>query len=454
MEIEKSSLYREIKRIIDAGEKPVHHHWSAYIHLGDRETLRPLRISSIDFKHDYLNNYAVEIHVTMEILAGTYAKRIYPSLGEIDITLTNQPIGEVSEAWSETLAPQTERYTATLIDTGNPTFEMSGRIIPTEDALNLSGIYTVTFQLLDKSLEKIRALQVSGLYNNVTGEEVVKALLTKACRSVNVDQERKLRGVDMVTASNQERRDIMIPPMDLITLPHYIHFQCGGLYSAGLGYYLSGDYWHVYPAYDVGRFNQARRTLTIINVPPNRFPGMERTYRLDGDNLVVISTGQVRFRQNANTAQLNNGNGVRFTDAKQLMDKFTVTEGNKVVVSRGNVNSEFIAQRRSDGNDILKMGRRPINANVYVEYSALAKRQGSLVSLAWENSHRELLRPGMPVKILQLDGDEIKEYMGVLSMSHDYVSLRDNGFVAKRYVTTSMLGVFINAQVETDVPNV
>lgn len=449
MEIEKSSLFREIKQIITGGEKPVHYQWSALVHIGDKETLRPLRISSIDFKNDYLNNYAVEMHITMEVLAGTYAKRIYPYLNNIDITLSNQPIGEVSETRQSNQMPSSERYTAILIDTGNPTFEMSGRIVPSEDALNLSGMFTVTFQLLDKSLEKIRALQIGGLYNNVTGEELVKALLTKACRTVSVDEERKLKGVDMVPASNQIRRDIVIPQgLSLTELPHYLHFKCGGLYSAGLGYYLSGDYWYVYPSYDVKRFNQALRTLTIINVPPNRFPGIERTYRLDGDNLVILSTGQVRFRQRANTSQLNDGNGVRFADAKQLMSKFTVTGDNKVIMNRANVNSEFIAQKRQHGDDVIKMGRSAINANVFVEYSALAKRQGSLVALSWENSNRSLLRPGMPVKILQLDGNEIQEYLGVLSMSHDYVSVRDSGFVAKRYVTSSMLGVFINAQVD------
>ena len=133
MEIEQSSLWREIRQIVTSGEKPVHSSWTAELHVGDRETVVPLRITSIDFKNDYLNNYAIELHVTMDILLGTYVKRIYPYLNELDITLSNVPISEVVDANNENLAPSSERYTAIILDTGNPTFEMNTRVNVSED---------------------------------------------------------------------------------------------------------------------------------------------------------------------------------------------------------------------------------------------------------------------------------------------------------------------------------
>jgi hypothetical protein len=249
----------------------------------------------------------------------------------------------------------------------------------------------------------------------------------------------------MVKASNQKSREQIVIPhgTKLSEIAHHVHYKCGGLYSAGLGYYLQGDYWYVYPCYDTTRFAEADKTLTVINVPPNRMPGIERTYRLDGTNLVALATGKIKFRDSTNELQLNHGNGVRFVDADTLMEKFVQTTGNKAIAARGRTNSEFIAEKRVNGKNFVASGLKPINANPYVEYSALAKRQGSLITLVWENANRALLYPGMPTKIMYLDGEEIKVLYGVLLHVHVFVSLKDPGIEARRYATNLMLGVFV-----------
>lgn len=454
MEIDQSSLYREVQKIISGGEKPVHQYWTAQIHVGDNETpILPLAVISIDVKNDYLNNYAVEHQVTMLIPAGTYAVKIYPYLDQIDVTLMCIPIGETSDSIDEEAQVSVERYTATLIDTGNPIIEMSSRNVPDETALNLSGAYEVTFQLVDKFLEKIRMVSVGGIYHNVTGENVIKGILSQKTKEVKLSQDRMIQGIDMVAASNQKKRDHIVVPhgLSIMNLPEHVHFKCGGVYSSGLGHYLTRDYWYIFPCFDVTRFNKVHKTLTVINVPPNRFPGIERTYRLDGDNLVIISTGQVKFRDQSNVMQLNAGNGVRFTDASQLMEAFTTTHGNKTIASRGNTNNEFVSEDRKNGNNLVPLSRNPITDNPFVEYSSLALRQGSVISLVWENAKRDVLYPGMPVKIMYLDGDNIKELYGVLLMEHGFISRRERGITSHRHVTSSMLGVFVKPLEDEEV---
>lgn len=453
MEIEQSSLYREVLQIQNNGENPVHNAWSAQIFIGTDETpIIPLKLMSIDFNHDFQENYAEDIHVTVLVGKGTYARRIYPALDQLDVSLICQPINEVSDSLNVALTPTVERYTATMIDTGNPIIEMDTRNSPSEEILNLTGLIEVTFQLVNKSLEQIRMISINGIvYRSVTGEDVIKALLTKGSQNVDVDASRKVKGVDMIKASNQVKREQIIIPhgTKLVDLPHYIHFKCGGVYNAGLGYYLQNDHWYVYPSYDTTRFNDTDKTLTVINIPPNRMPGTERTYRKDGSNLVILSTGSVKFRDHSNTAQLNQGNGVRFADADRLMDKFVATSGNKAIASRGGANSEFISDKRVNGQNNVTVGVRPINANPYVEFSALSKRQGSLVTLVWESADRTLLYPGMPVKVMYLDGEDIKFLYGNLLKAHTYISLREAGPASSRMVANTMLGVFIKPVEDT-----
>lgn len=444
MEIEQSSLYREIEQIITSPAKPVSFVWVAQIHANG-ETHNALKVLSLDIVCDYELKYADEILLTVMLPGGTYAKRIYPYQTTLEITLFKYPLNETGEVGNPNAPLETERYTATLLDKGNPIVEGNASNAPTEDALNLTSMMEIQFQLVNKALEQLRMISVGGKYRYCTVEEVVKAVLTNESKKVQVEGIRLPLGVDMVPASNKAQRDHVILPqgMRLVDVPEYIQAKCGGIYSAGLGYYLQGDYWYVYPCYDTERLNQATQSMTIINVPTNKFPGIERTYRVDGSNTVVMATGQVKLVDDSEAQQLNLGNGVRFADATKFMEGFAKTENNRTVVNRGLNNSEFISTPRENGNNNVQLSENAITANAYVEYSKLARRQGSFLNLVWENSLPALVFPGMMIKVLYLDNDEIREIQGVILKVHHFIHLRGQGMTANRHISNSMLSIFI-----------
>lgn len=456
MEIELSALNREITDIIASGAKPVHATWSAKIYVNDGDVVLPLKLVSIDYVEDFMNNYTECIMVHLLMLKGTFAKRVYPYLNNMEMELNSQPISEIGDAEDGSIPNQSERYVAVMVDEGNPIIENSTKNTASEEELNLGGFIEMKFMLINKSVEQLRMITIGEILRNVTGEEAVKALLTKYSRTVNIDEDRKVKGVDMVKANNQEKREHVIIPhgTPLVELPFHIHYKCGGLYSAGLGYYLQDDHWYLFPCFDTTRFNDVQKTLTIIIVPPDRFPGIERTYRLDGDNLVIIATGDTKFRELSNVAQLNRGNGVRFGDADAMMGEYSTTKGNKTVASRAKNNTEIVTDKRPNGKNMVLMGQNKVNGNPFVEYSLAAARQGSAVTFTWQNSNRSLLYPGMPVKVQYLDGPDIKTLMGVLLSAHNYISLKEPGLTGTRYTNNSMLGVFVKPQdegyVETD----
>jgi hypothetical protein len=444
MDIENSSLWREVQSVLGGGSKPVHQTWAVRIFAGG-DTIIPFKIVSVDIDRDYLNNYTDFILVDVRVPLGTYAKRLYPHLANVEIELKRVNIGETSDAAQLNDAVEVERYTAIMIDTGNPVIENGVGNTTSEEDLNRIEILTVKFQLLNKVLEQIRVIPVGGIRRNMTGEDVVKSVLTQASQLADVDTSRKIKGVRMVPASNQQKRSAVILPhnLEMVNVPHHVHYHCGGLYNSGLGYYLQDDYWHVFPAFDNTRFNEGGTTLTIINLPPRRLPGVERTYRKDGDNLVVLATGDSNFRDVSNTMQLNAGNGVRFADATSLLDSFATVANNKAQAARGRSNTEIITDKRPNGINYTPTAARSINANPYVEYSALAARQGSGINLVWENADHTLLYPGMPVRVMYLDGAEIKELYGVLLGAHLYASLRDVGVTSERFVNNLTLSVFV-----------
>ncbi|MNU19716.1 hypothetical protein D3C71_79490 [compost metagenome] len=445
MEFEKTSLFRETMTIVQSGEKPVHFLWEADIHAGG-QTIRALKVLQIDTQRDFENAYGDTVIVRLAILGGTYAFRIYPNQSKLDITLHRIPIGETNSFPNPDAKRQTERYTAVLVDRGNPTLEGNSPSTGDEEALNQTNLFEIEFQLSNKAMEQIRMMTVGGIYRGSTNEDVIKYVLTNACAAVKVDGARTPKGVDMVKASNgAERAHIVIPQgTAVVDLPNYVHNKCGGVYSTGMGYYMQGDYWYVYPCYDSKRFNEAPKTLTVINVPKNKFPDAPRTYRKDGRNTIILATGEVSFKDFSDARQLNEGNGVRFADADNFMGTgFAVTKNNRTTMSRGDNVSEFVSTQRDNGMNNVKFSRNKITSNSFVEYSNMAQRDGSYISLLWVNALPELIFPGMPARVLYLDKGEIREIYGVVLKAFDATQLVGAGITADRHGTTVALSIFV-----------
>ena len=450
MEIQNSSIWREVQKITGDTSNPVHYSYAAQIYV-NKKTITPYKVLSIDFVRDFEDNYADETIIEIALGMGTYSKDVYPFKENIEIVLSKTPLLEVSDDVDTSKPVQTERFRATLIDTGNPIIEANAPFTPTKETLDLSNIIQVKFQLVNKAIEQLRMVDVGGIYRNMTVGDVIKAVLTKASQSISVEGVRSIKGVDAVDPiSNSTKRDHVEVPhgVSLVQLAQYIHEKCGGVYSSGLGYYLQDVYWYMYPCYDCTRFNTAKNTLTILNIPKNKLPGIERTYRQNGSNLVILATGDVRFKDNSEVEMLNKGNGVRFADANKFLNGFVEVANNKALASRGANNSEFVSVQRLTKLNNVNLSTNPINANSFYESSKLSKRQGSMVDLVWENSNPSLLFPGMMVKMLYLDGDSVKTLDGVLLKEHDYAHMKQAGSQNARYITNTGISVFIK-RVET-----
>lgn len=444
MEIEHSSLFREVQEVITSPAKPVHYRWKAELHVGDN-TYEALKVLSIDDLREFDDKFSEEMMIELMIGMGTFAYDIYPYNTELDITITRYPLTEAGSFEGEESTPQAERYTATLVDTGHIGLEGNGPNTPSREALNLTNIHTCEFQLQRKAVEQLRMVSVGIKMRNATVEDAIRSIMTFESSQMSVDELQMPKGVDMVPASNQAKMEHIIIPDDvrLVDVPQYIHDQCGGVYSAGMGYFLQGDYWHVYPCYDMKRFGEAKHTMTVVNVPKNKLPGIERTYRLDGDHLTVLGTGDVKFKDDSNLLQLNAGNGVRFIDAEKFANNtFVERQGNKAIASRARNSNEFIVNERPNGLNNVLASDRAITANAYVEYSKMARRNGSFITFIWENANPSLLMPGMMAKILYLDGEEVKEITGSLLKVHTQHKLEGQGMTATRYRSISALVFF------------
>jgi hypothetical protein len=447
MEIEQSSLYPEIRSILAGGPNAVHFVWTAIVHVNQRGLDLPvMKVLSVDNIADFEQNYTDEITLTCVIPGGAFANQIYPFQNDLDITIIKSPVGEVGSAATSGQAVQVQRYQATLLDQGDPQIEGNQFGAMSQEELDLTNLLPIRFQLIDKSLEQIRMAGIGGIWRQTTMDDFLKGVMTKMSQDVQVDQNLKVKGVDMVPASNQNTMEHVIIPHGtrLVDVPNYVQEKCGGVYSAGLGCYMRNGYWYIYPCYDTTRMNTARATATVILLPPNKFTNIERTFKIaGGDGLVILATGQVKFRGDSTPQQLNHGNGVRFTDASKLMEGFSVTDKNVALAARGNINNEYLSTQRPNGLNNVQMGRNRITANPFTASTDLARRNGSVIAAVWENSDDSLIAPSTMVQVMWLEDDTVQTLQGVLSKMATYTEMNQPGMLSGRHITRTALSIFV-----------
>ncbi|WP_144106596.1 hypothetical protein [Paraburkholderia sp. BCC1886] len=459
MEFEQSALMLQVNQILQSGPNPVNHTVSASVSVTSTNmVVTPLKVTGVDLMRNYLDSYSDELIVELQFSGGTYLKYVYPYKNAIDITLTWTPLMEGSDAVDPNGTPTSETFTATLIDKGNDLVEQNGANSSATSDQDLTNIKSVHFQLVNKALDQMRMISASyGVIRSATVDDAIKLVLTTASQATTVNGTQTVQGVTMTPSNNQTARDHIVVPhgMKLVDLPQYIQKNCGGVYSASMGYFLQGTQWHVYPALDTTRFNTTTSgTLTVINVPQNKFPHVERTYLQSGNSLTVMATGQVKFRDPSNAQQLNEGNGIRFADATKFMQGgFAAVSNNSALASRGTNNSEFMAVARPSGNNNAHLSPTRITANALEEYSQLSRAVGSIITMEWQNSQPSLILPGMPAEILYLADDAITTLTGVVCGAHHVTQLRGQGISAARYNTSTVLNIFIQPQVTPTAAN-
>jgi hypothetical protein len=451
MDILDSSLSRDIKDILNSDPQNNNSYWTIQIHCGTQDdTVESIKVLSIDFICDFERNFADEIILRCVIGGGAYAYHVYPNLDQLEITLHQVPVYEVGGGVDTDDATVSQRYIATLLNPFNPAVESNAMNQPDETSLDLTNLLEIDFQLIPKQVNQFRMRTYGGIFRNQTVEDVIKHVLTSESANVDVDSDAVPKGVEMVAANNKTARDHIVIPQGtkLVKVPDYIHEKCGGVYNAGLAAYFSGDHWYVFPPYNNANFDSTPRTMTIINVPPNRMPAIEQTYKKEGNNLTVLATGDTKLKNFSEDLVMNHGNGVRFGDADKFMENYSKLGDNKAVAGRGGTNSEFTTIKRDNGlNNVMQAANR-INSNPFWEYSKLAARDGSIISLSWENSDMTQIYPGMPVKILFMQDDDISSITGLLIKAHHYVNTFGSGFQTNRHFTTSNLMIFCKRVVD------
>lgn len=448
MEFQVSPLFEEYDAIQKSGPKPVRFDYSATIHFPDNlPDYEVVKVTTIDNVRDYQKNISDELVVEAYIPLGVYAKIIYPNRYKLDMTINRIHIGEVNPLEVKSLQAEEERYKAVLVLEGLPLIEGTEIDKMSKETLDIANVIKISFQLFNRSLEKLRLVSIGAVLRDQTNEDIIKAFLANESAKIKVQGQTPILRIDMVPADNKEKRahTVIEQGTKLLQLPSYLQLKNGGVYSADIGTYLQDRIWYVYPLYNVTRLSKVTKCLTIVKVPSNFTQGTERTYRVENDAIFIVATSKSGFKDDGGTEFMNEGNGIRFADASKFLNSPIDTVDNKAIFHNKSLNYGFMSHNNPDGHNNIQISSNPINTNPFVEYSKLSIRGGGIFQFTWENSKPSLLQPGMMATIKYLDNDgRLREKHGVLLYAHTFIESKEPGMIKGRYITLTHMALYVN----------
>lgn len=444
-----SLMKQEFDKIASGQQYTLKYNIKCVVHT-PHEDVDALFVMDLSLLRDYINNFSDILSITAIFGTGTIAHRIMPYGKKLEATVTLRPLANVPEYVDAASGKILEyRYKAVLYENSVSSIESNVLSDVSKQQRDIEDISSLRIQLVNPLQEKLRAKTFGGAIRSAVPLMAIRALLTKYSRLETVEQQHRVKGVDIVPGYNTEVKEhIVIPHLTpIIRLPLVINKLVGGIYPTGFQYYLQNNTWYLFSPFNVKAFEKSQNTLTVINVTKDKLAQLEKTFRLTPTQLIVLSTGEVKFVRLSDRAELNESSGARFVDSKNVMSGFGVTGGNKLTVTRQKNINEFETVNEQTVSHI-KESKDRITSGYMNEYSKLAYRKGAMLQFVWENGIDDLVYPGMPLRFMYMDGKVPKQVYGcVVALDSTYIS-DTKGSIQKKFSNNTIISCFVEDNIK------
>jgi hypothetical protein len=245
MELDTSPLQPEIDKILEEEIKRPFYQWDCYlrirkpnpIDIGDaieskyaldeekENIFRPFNTSNIDFVRDYEQNMADSGSIILSYPMGVWYKVLQPYRDYLELVLKRIPKKEKDRTTDPDQEEQTEVFYA--MPKLDPATIGQGSLLDRydRDDLDIRGIVDIEFQLMDLSIERLRAVTIGGIFRQVVPADVIKGVIAKESEKITLgDDGPAVTAIKFYEADNKEKREHILLPqgMSLNEVPFYV----------------------------------------------------------------------------------------------------------------------------------------------------------------------------------------------------------------------------------------
>lgn len=445
MSVDVSTLLKEVTSIVNNTAPQPEYKIECKI-LANGQWITPLRVDYYFKNRDYSLNYADECMLKVMLEYGVYALDIVPYRDNLQLDLTITPVNPNSGGVIFDKPRTVKRYRVLLADQSNPSLTSKYAAVQSKEAMNRLGIVPVTLQLIEEVAYRYRMVSYGQTFWDTTTMDALLFCYSKLSEQVSGNLNEKILGINISEGYNKKKlKHIIIPDgTSAKDIPKYLHEQQGGIYGAGIGRYLQDQYWYVYPLYETTSYLKNKKSLTIVNVPSDRYGSGEKTYKIDDQHVTILVTGQNSIQDKGLFNNVGTGNGYRFLDASKLMTTMGVVKDNKLLIDRASNMYEIATDVLQSGFNNVKWPEIRGTSNPFKYYSVMAKQNGQALTVEWLHGDSNLLYPAMPVSYLSLENNVVKAYHGVLLGVTEHRTIGNPGATADVHPSVVKLAVFIN----------
>lgn len=443
MSTDNTLISREMQEVRDTG-KGAHYLIKVQL-LVNKKWLTPMKLDLYNVDRDYEGGYADIRTLSFMMLLGTYTFDVLPYRNDIQVDVTYVPVGESGSGQRSDERALTRRFRGLLMDPSDAAMTTNVSNQGSRQQMDNQPPKQVEIQLVEECVYDLQMRSVGGKFRNMTPYEVLMTILTASTTYMDAKDEKRILGVNSVGTPNPEKRtQIPIPHGKKVgQVANILQNDEGGVFSAGLGCYLQDQYWYVFPLYDTSHASKQKRSITIYCVPGDRFDGSERTYRTTDNRLIILASGDATSLTQTDGANVQAGNGLRFLDARKLLNGFATNNGNRMLIDKASNLFEFAAKKITEGVNNIQWSAKPISSNPFAHYSALARMNGQVQTVQWRHGDGELLAPGDLVDFYAIAEGKINKYKGVLLGSQESRQAAEPGMVVTRHHAIVSLKLFL-----------
>lgn len=445
MDVRKTPVWTAVNEIMSNGPNEAVQSWACEF-LIEGLVHKPYQLIGFDIDRDTSKKMSDYIIIEVALDQAIYLNYVVPNKNNITVTLYKKPRTEMGDALVGKIYSET--FSAYVIGGTDPMMTPKINMGSSDEALSTAGFNTYHFQLVAKAAEQVRAFECEGIYHGQSPGDLLRDLFTRYSSQAKLGPDQAIPGVEMIPPDNKQKmQNMYIPPgISLLDLPEYLQNEVGGIYNAGIDFFLHANTWFIWPKYGLDRHNTNKRVLTVFALPESQLPGAERTFINDPGQVRIIATGGGSLADATESIALNQGNGVRYVDAMSLIGDGIQVSGNKMIARRGVNANEFVDNKRPNGVNIARMAESVVTSNPMKYASQLSASKGVVVTVGWENADPNILYPGMPVKYIVMRGSEMVERRGILVAEQYKVEPANRRMKASFHRCTAGLTLFLSRE--------
>jgi hypothetical protein len=358
-----------------------------------KQTLDLEYIQHVDIHRDFNSSFMDDMSISLMMPLGDYQKHILPNKKTLEITLKHDTLGDRSS----------DTYKFIITDVDNAVDGGNFNTIDQEN-MNKQGFISIKGQCLDVMASSVKAVTVSGVYQNTNVESVIGTLIYNGLNSIGISKGSGRASVFIVTPNNTRTYKHIIVPTgtSMLELPNYIQKKYYGVYNGDIGTYIKTynkeTTFYVYPLYRNNLLNTKRKKLIIVAVPPAMMLGIDNTYTEDknGDIRILVPLNAIIDDDEAD--HITHGVSVTTVEPETLYKR-------AVTISMDKIEHKSESIRRSFKHDVSLDVPSPVKAvhatsNNYEARSSVLRNDVASILLEWRRSNARLIEPGMPVLYL------------------------------------------------------